>query len=93
VCLSACAKVLTCIRFFSVPIYDGRQSFHFTDANFQNLSGWPLYKGGRRDLPDNSVVAVGYTLSTYVGGNSGATCLSSNVQFVILLGLTGAPVL
>jgi len=75
----------------TVAIYDGRskmgQAFAFTDEDFQNLSRFPLYKKGTRDLPVNSVVAVGYTLSTYYAECSGTTVLSSNVQFVVLLGV------
>lgn len=75
----------------AVPIYDGRpkngKAFAFTDIDFQQLSDLPLYKKGRADLPPNSLVAVGYTLSTYLGNQSGMTILSSNIQFVILLGI------
>lgn len=78
----------------AVPIYDGRRragrAFSFTDKDFQDLSDFPLFKNGSQDLPANAVVAVGYTLSTYVAERSGLTVLSSNIQFAILLGLTGA---
>lgn len=79
----------------TVPIYDGRakagRPFTFTDKEFQDLSSFPLYKNGSRDLPVDSVVAVGYTLSTYFAERSGMTVLSSNIQFVILLGIAAAP--
>jgi hypothetical protein len=75
----------------AVPIYDGRpkngKGFSFMDIDFQQLSGLPLYKKGRANLPPNSLVAVGYTLSTYLGNQSGMTILSSNIQFIILLGI------
>jgi hypothetical protein len=78
-----------------VPIYDGRtkagRPFVFTDKDFQDLSSFPLFKNGSQDLPVDSVVAVGYTLSTYYAERSGVTVLSSNVQFVILLGVPAAP--
>jgi hypothetical protein len=46
-----------------------------------------MYKDGtRRDVPPNAVVAVGYTLNTYPG-NNGSYILSTNIQFVILLGI------
>jgi hypothetical protein len=79
-----------------VPIYDGRckagdsDGFSFTESNFNNLLSLPLYKKGSRDLPANAVVAVGYTLSTYIGKQTGSPILSSNIQFVILLGMTAA---
>jgi hypothetical protein len=78
-----------------VPIYDGRASgsrsgFAFTDKEFRNLTALPLYKKGARDLPDNSVVAVGYSLNTYKLGNMQSAYLSTNVQFVVLLGVAAA---
>lgn len=73
-----------------VPVYDGRavkerDGFSFTDADFENLSSWPLYKGGPTEVPLDAVVSVGYTLGTY-RGNAGHV-LSSNLIFVILLAL------
>ena len=73
--------------------YDGQEvgdhkPFHFTDDDFKNLHTWRLYKGGRRDLDDRSVVAVGYTLGTYTTAKNNSRSLSTNVQFVILLGKT-----
>jgi hypothetical protein len=74
--------------FLLVPVYDGRptkgrKAFRFLDDDFKNLASWPLYRGGRAELPEEAVVSVGYTLSTY-SGNSGPV-LSSNLMFVILL--------
>lgn len=75
---------------FIVPIYDGRpghgKMFDFTDAHFRDLPSWPLWRNGAQDIPVDSVAAVGYTFNMYLGG-SGKTCLSTNIQFVILLGL------
>lgn len=78
-----------------VPIYDGREAgnrkaFAFTDDDFSKLQTWHLYRDGRRDLDDRSVVAVGYTLGTYTGAKSHERSLSTNAQFVILLGKTAA---
>ena len=77
----------------SVPIYDGREvgehkPFRFTDNDFKILHTWRLYKNGRRDLDDRSVVAVGYTLGTYTTQKTSSRSLSTNVQFVVLLGKT-----
>ena len=77
----------------SVPIYDGREvgdhkPFRFTDNDFKILHTWCLYKTGRRDLDDRSVVAVGYTLGTYTTQKTSSRSLSTNVQFVVLLGKT-----
>ncbi|KAF8879255.1 hypothetical protein BD779DRAFT_1676479 [Infundibulicybe gibba] len=72
-----------------IPIYDGRarsgHHFMFSDENFQSLTQMPLYRGGGVDLPFQSLVAVGYTLGCYAGTNG--PILSSNIQFVILLGV------
>ena len=73
----------------TVPIYDGRvksgKPFTFTTQDFRDLTSWPLYKKGGRDLPEDAVVAVGYTMNTYNSERTGAMVLSTNVQFVILL--------
>lgn len=79
----------------SVPIYDGRPSgsrsgFSFSDKEFHALTALPLYKKGMRDLPENAVVAVGYSLNTYKLGSMHSPHLSTNVQFVILLGVAAA---
>lgn len=55
----------------------------FTDDDFANLSSWPLYRKGAVDIPTDSIVSVGYTLSTYKG--STGPVLSSNVHFVIIV--------
>ncbi|KAF8881013.1 hypothetical protein BD779DRAFT_1675678 [Infundibulicybe gibba] len=76
-----------------VPIYDGRAKtslpFKFTDKDFDRLTSMPLYRNGREDLPMDAIVAVGYTLNTYVRHYNGGSTeqLSSNVLFVILLGI------
>jgi hypothetical protein len=78
----------------AVPIYEGRlkkgPGFSFSKTDFDNLSRLPLYEGGKSDLPENALVAVGYTLNTYPGSQTGISFLSSNVQFAILLGLVSA---
>jgi hypothetical protein len=77
----------------SVPIYDGRSKlgkpFTFSNQDFADLPTWPLYKKGNRDLPTDSVVAVGYTMNTYTTDRV-AKALSSNVQFAILLAVPAA---
>ena len=84
---------------FKVPIYDLRKndSFMFTDEDLNNISSLPLYKNGTKDLPDDSVVTVGYAVGTYPyrgsnpalasGSGSDYTALSLNVLFVLLLGM------
>ena len=76
-----------------VPIYDGRRhtasKFSFDDQGFKTLSDLPLYRGGKRDLSNKAVVAVGYTVGTWTG-RSGESDLSTNLQFVILLGNAAA---
>jgi hypothetical protein len=76
-----------------VPIYDGRATdtrlpFSFTANDFANLSSLPLYSKGKQDLTGDHIVAVGYTLGTYVNTRTNEPNLSSNLQFVILLGET-----
>jgi hypothetical protein len=75
-------------RSFKVPIYDGRMNngFGFAETDFKALRSLPLYSKGMSDLPNDSLVAVGYTLNTYLG-QTGTNFLSTNVQFVVLLGL------
>jgi hypothetical protein len=73
---------------FLVPLYDGHATpdclaFSFSDADFRRLASWPLYQDGQEELPLNSIVSVGYTLSTYLVPTGGV--LSSNIQFVIVL--------
>ena len=80
---------------FRVPIYDGRANagtgFSFTDKDFAGLTNLPLYRGGKRDLTDRAVVAVGYTVGTWEARESKENYLSTNLQFVILLGNAAAP--
>lgn len=71
-----------------VPMYDGRArrgrpAFAFTDTDFKRLSSWPLYHKGSSDIPLESVVSVGYSLSTYKAASG--SVLSSNIQSVIVL--------
>lgn len=71
-----------------VPVYDGRARngrapFMFTDSDFANLSSWPLYRKGATDIPADSIVSVGYSLSTYRGASG--PVLSSNIHFVIII--------
>ena len=83
------------LTFDSVPIYDGRfgfcytnRSFQFTDADFVTLNSWPTLS--MPELPDDAAVAIGYTVNSYKtqAATAGAeyTNLSTNIQFVILLG-------
>ena len=83
----------SCLKSTSVPIYDARQcdkGFGFSDGDFAKLSTWPLYGKGKKDLPtdESAVVAVGYTLGTYLNAKTQDPVLSANLQFVILLGRT-----
>ncbi|KAF8075765.1 hypothetical protein FPV67DRAFT_1444597 [Lyophyllum atratum] len=75
----------------TVPMYDGRvglgKEFLFRDADFKALPTWPRYKGNKCDIPNDYLVAVGYSLGTYAASNnSGTRYLSANVQLVIVLG-------
>jgi len=63
----------------------------FTERDFQRLKELPLYRNGKKDLPENAVVAVGYGLNTYVSQLNGTAILSSNALFVVLLGVPVAP--
>jgi hypothetical protein len=81
-------KLITVDSTFLVPVYDGRAGngrapFMFTDADFAKLSSWPLYRKGATDIPADSIVSVGYALSTYKGASG--PVLSSNIHFVIII--------
>ena len=72
-----------------MPIYDGRatttqKAFSFTSTDFEMLANWPQWKS-ERELPVDSIVAIGYTWTTYTTGSY--LNLSSNLLFVILLAL------
>jgi hypothetical protein len=71
----------------AVPIYDGRD-FNFKAIDFDNIRSLPLYKKGEEDLPQYSVVSVGYSVNTYAYAKAGAhgIALSPNILFVIMLG-------
>ncbi|KAK0488346.1 hypothetical protein EDD18DRAFT_1359604 [Armillaria luteobubalina] len=73
----------------TVPIYDVTKdaSFSFDARSLNRLTTrYPLYKGGRSDLPSGAIAAVGYTASTFKGGASGVEDLVLlNVLFAILL--------
>ena len=77
----------------TVPIYEGRRKygpgFTFSPEDFGSLSSLPLYWKGIRDLSEQAVVAVGYTLGTWIGRN-GEKNLSTNLQFLIVLGMAVA---
>ena len=62
---------------------NGRAPFKFTDNDFAKLSSWPLYRKGSSDIPADSVVSVGYSLSSYKGASG--PVLSSNIHFVIII--------
>ncbi|KAK0449815.1 uncharacterized protein EV420DRAFT_1483038 [Desarmillaria tabescens] len=70
-----------------VPIFDGRASqgrhFLFRPMDFDNLASMPRYKPGH-DLGYFSLVAVGYTPTVWTVGREAR--LSTNVQFVVVLG-------
>jgi hypothetical protein len=62
----------------------------FTEKDFQHIKELPLYRNGKKDLPDNAVVAIGYGLNTYTSQLNGTAILSSNALFVVLLGVPAA---
>ena len=72
----------------SVPIYDVRKiKFNFMAESFASLSSLPPHRGGISDLPQNAVVAVGYTVNMYPYNQkevlSNSFALSLNIQFVM----------
>ena len=52
------------LKFMVVPIYDLRENvtFAFTNNNLANLHRLPLCE---QDLPPETLVAIGYTISSY----------------------------
>ncbi|KAG6864706.1 hypothetical protein C0995_006146, partial [Termitomyces sp. Mi166 len=57
-----------------VPIYDGRVEtgipFRFSADNFNALPSWQSYNGNNSEIPECSVVAVGYTAGWFKGGDA-----------------------
>jgi hypothetical protein len=78
---------------FVVPIYDGHgidgaKEFTYSGADFSKINSWPLYERSLWDLPCDSLVTVGYMVNTFgEDATWGATSLSTNIHFVILLAL------
>ncbi|KAF8076943.1 hypothetical protein FPV67DRAFT_1665179 [Lyophyllum atratum] len=76
----------------TVPVFYGREAhglkpFLFTDKDFSTLSSRPRYRGNVKEIPDESIVAVGYGVGLYISkGASANKYLSSNIFFVIILG-------
>ncbi|KAF8958455.1 hypothetical protein BDZ97DRAFT_1762098 [Flammula alnicola] len=76
-----------------VKIYDARkQSFKFTSDGMADLQKLLLYQKGLKDLPEYSIVSVGYTLSAFpysrsTQDSSSTLALSLNLQFVVLHGI------
>ena len=74
-------------RFLEVPIYDARKArFKFSADDIARIKDLPPYKKGFKDLPQDAVVAVGYTAGTFVY-QTAQTALALNLMFVILLGV------
>ncbi|KAG6839483.1 hypothetical protein C0991_002210 [Blastosporella zonata] len=71
-----------------VPVYNGRPStgrpFTFSKDDFDALPSWRRpYKGNEAELPNKSVVSVGYSPNSFKG-NVGVF-LTLNIAFVIVL--------
>ncbi|KAG6848893.1 hypothetical protein H0H93_013119 [Arthromyces matolae] len=75
-----------------VPIYDGRaetaiepgdRPFRFTDADFDALGTWRMFRRNRHEIPLESVVTVGYTVHWFE--HSGVRYINTNIKFVIVL--------
>ncbi|KAG6820062.1 hypothetical protein H0H93_005902 [Arthromyces matolae] len=75
-----------------VPIYDGRaetavepgdRPFRFTDADFDGLGVWRMFRRNRSEIPLESVVAVGYTAHWFE--HSGVRYVNTNIKFAIVL--------
>ncbi|TFK58383.1 hypothetical protein BDN72DRAFT_906792 [Pluteus cervinus] len=84
-----------------IPIYEGRASqghpFDFTVDDFNNLSSRPYWEGGRKELSEDNIVALGYAVNTWANTNNSAGSGSSppgssthqfvslNLRFAIVL--------
>ncbi|KAG6884429.1 hypothetical protein C0993_011208 [Termitomyces sp. T159_Od127] len=55
-----------------VPVYDGRYKsgspFRFAPSDFDAINTWPLFHGGQSEVPEGSMVAVGYTTNFFTVG-------------------------
>ncbi|PBK84468.1 hypothetical protein ARMGADRAFT_1088475 [Armillaria gallica] len=72
----------------NVPIYDIRQvkDWAFDASHLEKLTTYPLYRKGAGDVPEGSVISVGYVPSCFKGGNSGIDdVLMFSVAFMLLL--------
>ena len=72
-----------------VPIYDGRfaPKFRFK-KDLKKIHQLPLFKKGKEELPEGSAAVVAYTANTYIA-EGGKKCLSTNIQWVLVLGVPG----
>ncbi|KAG6867564.1 hypothetical protein C0993_001119 [Termitomyces sp. T159_Od127] len=74
-----------------VPVYDGRYKsgspFRFAPSDFDAINTWPSFCGGRSEVPEGSVVAIGYTTNFFTVGKEPdiAPVITTNVLFVIVL--------
>ncbi|KAG6914909.1 hypothetical protein DXG01_014486 [Tephrocybe rancida] len=72
----------------NIPVYDGRSKtgdpFHFTGSNFDSLFSRPLYRGRHSEVPEEAVVAVGYSILCFGSDDS---FINTNALFIIILGL------
>ncbi|KAG6915601.1 hypothetical protein DXG01_010804 [Tephrocybe rancida] len=72
----------------TIPVYDGcSQSgdpFRFTGSDFDLLFLRPLYRGRPSEVPEEAVVAVGYSISCFGSDDS---YINTNALFIIILGL------
>ena len=73
-----------------VPVFDARQVGEFAEVDFENLDGvFPIFYG---EIPSGSCVAVGHSVSTYIGKKDDEERLGTNVHlatnvlFVIVFG-------
>ena len=78
----------------SVPVYDGQpgvrhsgRGFDFSEADFASLTRWPHFP--KSEVPTDAAVAVRYTANTYKSTGQGTDYvnLSTNILFVVVLGL------
>ena len=70
-----------------VPIYDGQEANFHPNKDMDNLHKLPLWQNGTQDIPAQSLAVVGYTVHTYRKRNVDKIHLSTNLQWLIVLGV------
>ncbi|KDR75366.1 hypothetical protein GALMADRAFT_211583 [Galerina marginata CBS 339.88] len=70
----------------NVPVYDARRSDFTLQDDLSDVTGLPLYEGGKRDLPDGSCVTIAHTIGIFKNKDN-EEILTLNIHWAILWGV------